>query len=51
MQNESACNSYPDVDFLSMNEEALGVMGFEDFDFSMDFPLVNPMPAASALSF
>jgi hypothetical protein len=42
------------IDFLEGDDDfgRMG-MGFEDFDFSMgmEFPLVSPMPASSALSF
>jgi len=39
------------IDFLGDDEFEMMGMGFEEFDFSMDFPLMNPMPASSALSF
>jgi hypothetical protein len=40
------------IDFLE-GDDGFGMMGmgFDDFDFSMEFPLVSPMPASSALSF
>jgi len=28
-----------DLDFLTNGDEDFGLMGFEDFDFSMEFPL------------
>jgi hypothetical protein len=28
-----------DLDFLANGDEDFGLMGFEDFDFSMEFPL------------
>jgi len=39
------------IDFLEGDDD-FGMMGigFEDFDFSMEFPLMSPMPASSALS-
>jgi len=40
------------IDFLvDDNDFGMIGMGFEDFDFSMEFPLVSPMPASIALSF
>jgi len=41
----------PVGDILDMEDDTLGLMGFEDFDFSMDFQMMNPVPVSSALSF